>query len=69
VYEHTGCRTCQDSKYNIVKYKYYTFHIQKWAAEFKRGCTSLEADPCEGHSKNATTPEIIEQVHDMVLDN
>jgi hypothetical protein len=27
VYEHTGCRTCQDSKYNIVKYKYYTFHI------------------------------------------
>jgi transposase len=43
--------------------------IQKWAAEFKRGCTSLEDDPREGCSKSATTPEIIEQVHDMVLDN
>jgi hypothetical protein len=30
VYEHTGCRTCQDSEYNIVKYKYYTFHIETY---------------------------------------
>jgi histone-lysine N-methyltransferase SETMAR len=43
--------------------------IKKWAAEFKRGRTSLEDDPCEGHPKSATTPEIIEQVHDMVLDD
>jgi len=43
--------------------------IKKWAAEFKRGRTSLEGDPCEGHPKSATTPEIIEQVHDMVLDD
>ena len=43
--------------------------IKKWAAEFKRGCTSLEDDPREGRSKSATTPEIIEQVHDMVLDD
>ena len=42
---------------------------KKWAAEFKRGCTSLEDDPCEGHPKSAATPEIIEQVHDMVLDD
>jgi len=41
--------------------------IKKWAAEFKRGRTSLEDDPCEGHPKSATTPEIIEQVHDMLL--
>ena len=34
--------------------------IKKWAAEFKRGRTSLEDDPCEGHPKSATTPEIIE---------
>jgi histone-lysine N-methyltransferase SETMAR len=41
--------------------------IKKWAAEFKRGRTSLEVDPREGRPKCATTPEIIEQVHDMVL--
>jgi hypothetical protein len=31
--------------------------------------TSLEDDPREGLPKSATTPEIIEQVHDMVLDD
>jgi transposase len=43
--------------------------IKKWAAKFKCGRTSPEDDPCEGRKKNATTPEIIEQVHDMVLDD
>jgi histone-lysine N-methyltransferase SETMAR len=43
--------------------------IKKWAAEFKRGHTNLEVDPCEGRLKSATTPEIIEQVHDIVLDD
>ena len=38
--------------------------IKKRGAEFKRGRTSLEVDPREGRSKSATTPEIIEQVHD-----
>jgi len=42
--------------------------IKKWAAEIKRGCTSLEDDPLEGHPKS-TTPEIIEQVHDILLDD
>jgi transposase len=43
--------------------------IKKWAAEFKRGRTNLEDDPREGRPKSATAPEIIEQVHDMVLDD
>jgi histone-lysine N-methyltransferase SETMAR len=43
--------------------------IKKWAAKFKRDRTSLEGDPCEGHPKSATPPKIIEQVHDMVLDD
>jgi transposase len=43
--------------------------IKNWAAEFKRGPTSLEDDPREGRPKSATTPEIIEQVHDMILDD
>jgi histone-lysine N-methyltransferase SETMAR len=34
--------------------------IKKWAAEFKRGRTSLEDDPREGRPKSAATPEIIE---------
>jgi len=42
--------------------------IKKWAAEFKRGRTSLEDDPREGRPKSATTPEIVEQVHDNILD-
>jgi transposase len=43
--------------------------IKKWAAEFKLGRTSLEYDPREGRPKSATTPKIISQVHDMVLDD
>jgi histone-lysine N-methyltransferase SETMAR len=43
--------------------------IKKWAAEFKRCRTSPEDDPSEGRPKSATPPEIIEQVHDMVLDD
>jgi hypothetical protein len=43
--------------------------IKKWAAEFKHGCTSLENDTCEECPKSATTPEIMVQLHDMVLDD
>ena len=43
--------------------------IKKWAAEFKRGRTSLEDDPSKGRPKSATIPEIVEQVHDMILDD
>jgi histone-lysine N-methyltransferase SETMAR len=37
------------------------------AAEFKCGRTSLKDDPSAECPKSATTPEITEQVHDMVL--
>jgi histone-lysine N-methyltransferase SETMAR len=43
--------------------------IKKRAAKFKRGRTSLEDDPREGRPQSATTSEIIEQVHDMILDD
>jgi transposase len=43
--------------------------IKKWAANFKHDRISLEYDPLEGLPKSATTPEIIEQAHDMVLDD
>jgi len=38
--------------------------IKKWAAEFKRGPTSLQVDPRERRPKSATS-EITEQVHNM----
>jgi histone-lysine N-methyltransferase SETMAR len=43
--------------------------IKKWAAEFKHGRTRLEVDPREGRPKSATTPAIIKQVHDMIMDD
>lgn len=43
--------------------------VKKWAAEFKRGRTSLEDDPREGRPKTATTPEIIEKIHVIVMDD
>jgi len=43
--------------------------VKKWAAEFKRGRTSLQDDEREGRPKTATTPEIIEKVHKIVLDD
>jgi transposase len=43
--------------------------IKKWAADFKRGRTSLENGSREGRPTTATTPEIIEQVQDMMLDD
>jgi transposase len=43
--------------------------IKKWAAKFKLGHISLEDDPRDGRPKSATTPEITEQVHDMLLDD
>jgi transposase len=43
--------------------------IKKWVAEFKRGRTSLEVDLREGRPKSATPPEIIEEVHNMILDD
>jgi hypothetical protein len=43
--------------------------VKKRDSEFKRGRTSPECDPGEGRPKFATTQEIIDQVHDMVLDD
>jgi len=44
--------------------------VKKWAAQFKRGRTGPEGNPREGRPKRpTTTPETIEQVHGMVLDD
>lgn len=43
--------------------------VKFWAAEFKRGRTSLVFDERSGRPKTATTGDNIAQVHQMVLDN
>jgi transposase len=57
----------------FIKVNGDSFHlfstIKKWAAEFKRSHTSLEDDPREGRPISATTPEVIEHVHNMVSDD
>ena len=43
--------------------------VKFWAAEFKRGRTSLGDDERSGRPKTATTDDNIAKIHQMVLDN
>lgn len=43
--------------------------VCKWAQEFQRGRTSVEDDPRSGRPKTATAEEIIDYIHDMVIDD
>ena len=43
--------------------------VKFWAAEFKRGCTSLGDNERSGRPKTVTTDDNIAQIHQMVLDN
>lgn len=43
--------------------------VCKWALEFKRGRTSLEDDPRSGRPKSVTTEEMIDTIHDMVMND
>ena len=43
--------------------------VKKWAAEFKRGRERLEDDPRSGRPSMATTQEIIDRIHQMVMND
>jgi len=46
---------------------YSTF--KNWVAQFKCGDFSTCVVPCLGRPKTVTTPEIIDQIHDLILED
>ena len=43
--------------------------VKKWVAQFKRGDFSTCYAPRPGRLKTVTTPEIIDQIHDLILED
>jgi hypothetical protein len=42
--------------------------VKNWVAQFKRGEFSTCHAPCPGQPKTVTTPEIIHQIHELILE-
>ena len=43
-------------------------HCQNWVAQFKRGDFTTCDAPRPGRRKTVTTPEIIDQIHELILE-
>jgi len=43
--------------------------VKTWVAQFKRGDFSTCDAPCPGRHKTMTTPEIIDQIHELILED
>ena len=43
--------------------------VQKWFSEFRCDRTSRETIPSPGHPNDITTPEMINNTHDIVLND
>ena len=43
--------------------------VQKWFAEFRCGGTSTETIPNPGRLNEITTPEMVNEIHDIVLND
>ena len=43
--------------------------VQKWFTEFRCGHMSTETIPCPGRRNKITIPEIINKIHDILLDD
>jgi len=43
--------------------------VKNWVAQFKRGDFSTCDTPCPGRPKTVTTPEIIEQIHELIFED
>ena len=42
---------------------------KNWVAQFKRGHFSTYDAPCPGRYKTVTTPEIIDHIHELILED
>ena len=47
----------------------YYATVKKWVAQFKRGDFPTCDAPCPGRPKTVTTPEIIDQTHELILED
>ena len=43
--------------------------VKNWVAQFKRGDFSTCDAPCPGRHKTVTTPEIIDHIHELILED
>ena len=43
--------------------------VKNWVAQFKRGDFSTCDAPCPGRPKTVITPEIIDRIHELILDD
>ena len=43
--------------------------VKNWVAKFKRGDFSNCDAPCPGRHKTVTTPEIIDQIHELIFED
>ena len=43
--------------------------VKNWVAQFKRGDFYTCVSPCPGRPKTVTTPEIIDQIHELILED
>ena len=43
--------------------------VKNWVAQFKRLGFSTCYEPCLGRPKTVTTPEIIDQIHELILED
>jgi hypothetical protein len=43
--------------------------LKNWVAQFKRGDFSTCVAPCPGRPKTVATPEIIDQIHELIVED
>jgi hypothetical protein len=43
--------------------------VKNWVAPFKRGDFSTCYAPCPGRPKTVTTPDVIDQIHELILEH
>ena len=43
--------------------------VKNWFTEFRCGCTSAEIIPSLGRPNEVTTPEMINKIHDIILND